>query len=475
MKTKLNNLFFFISIILMPLELISSTINPAIVSYLLSSSQSNKTYILHEDITVTIFWTGEEAGDDNGDIPNLASAWDEMWMLNYGGVDTPDERNEYHPASFTPTENPFYFALPYNDYDEDGEKKTDGNCAISNCKNRWIKIIKDEKIAYAQWEDVGPFLEDDVNYVFGTAEPSNHELAEAGLDVSPAVRDYLTLGNVDTVDWQFINEEDVPEGPWKDIVTTSGINWIDWYKPDVNTSWQWQLQPKDEEDTINTSYDVDIYDIDLFDSNKTLIQSLHNDGRKVICYFSGGSWESWREDADDFPEEVKGKDMDGWEEKWLDISNDALKPIMTARLDLAQEKGCDGVEPDNMDGYTPDNDTGFDLTAEHQLAYNKFIATEARKRGLSVGLKNDLNQVVELEAFFDFSVNEQCHEYDECELLKPFIEADKPVFNAEYKKKYKKNTNGARDEICSRQTSENFQILVLPEYLDDAFTSITCD
>ena len=469
MKTKLSNLFIFILLLFMPIQLISSNISP-IITYLLSDNKANSSYILHENISVTIFWTGEVASEENGNIPNLASAWDDMWMLNYGGVDTPNDRTAYYPTSFTPNENPFYFALPYNDYDENGIKKTDGNCGEAGCKNRWIKITKGENTVYAQWEDVGPFGEDDVNYVFGNASVQNEINNNAGLDVSPAVRDYLNLSDIDTVSWQFVNEDDVADGPWKNIITTSAINWVDWYKPDTNTSWQWQLTG-----TINTSYNVEIYDIDLFDSDESLIQSLQADGKKVICYFSGGSWEDWRSDADDFPEAVKGKKMAGWDELWLDISNDALKPIMIARLDLAKQKGCDGVEPDNMDGYTPDNDTGFDLTAQHQLSYNKFIATEARKRGLSVGLKNDLNQIIELEPFFDFSVNEQCHEYDECELLQPFISANKPVFNAEYKQKYKNNTDGARDEICSRQTSQDFQILILPENLDDTFISISCD
>jgi hypothetical protein len=236
-----------------------------------------------------------------------------------------------------------------------------------------------------------------------------------------------------------------------------------WYKPDTNTSWQWQLTGD-----INTSYDVKVYDIDLFDSNKSLIQSLKDNGKKVICYFSAGSWEDWRSDANDFPSSVKGSKMDGWDgERWLDISNEDLAPIMRARLDLAVEKGCDGVEPDNMDGYT--NNTGFALSSNDQLAYNKFIANEARKRGLSVGLKNDLNQIDELEPYYDFSINEQCHKYFECDNLSPFIDKNKPVFNAEYDQKYVDNNNSERDNLCADAKSLSFQTLVLPRDLDDSF------
>jgi hypothetical protein len=62
---------------------------------------------------------------------------------------------------------------------------------------------------------------DDIHYVFGTARPQNPINNNAGLDVSPAVRDYLQLNGIDTVHWQFVPFEEVPEGPWKAIITTS--------------------------------------------------------------------------------------------------------------------------------------------------------------------------------------------------------------------------------------------------------------
>jgi len=238
------------------------------------------------------------------------------------------------------------------------------------------------------------------------------------------------------------------------------------YKPDVNTSWQWQLQG-----VINTSYDVDMYDIDLFDTTKETIKTLHESGKKVICYFSAGSFESWREDAKSFPDELKGNKMDGWDELWLDISNEKLAPIMKARLDLAKKKGCDGVEPDNVDGYT--NNTGFELSYEDQLAYNKFLANEARKRGLSVGLKNDLEQIKDLEPYFDFALNEQCHKYNECDQLSVFVKNAKPAFNAEYDHKYVDDIN-QRKLLCEDSKRLGLRTLVLPIALDDSFR-YSCD
>jgi chitodextrinase len=217
------------------------------------------------------------------------------------------------------------------------------------------------------------------------------------------------------------------------------------WQPAPGTSWQWQLTG-----TIDTSIDVDMYDIDLFDTPKSTIDTLHGQGRTVVCYFSAGSWENWRPDAAEFPASVKGRN-NGWPgEQWLDISDlDALGPIMQARLDLAADKGCDGVEPDNVDGYT--NNTGFPLTGNDQLAYNRWLADQAHARGLSIGLKNDLDQVRFLEPDFDWALNEQCFEYDECDLLLPFVQAGKAVFGVEY--------TGSTASFCPAANSMNFDWL----------------
>ena len=200
-----------------------------------------------------------------------------------------------------------------------------------------------------------------------------------------------------------------------------------WWRPAQNTTWQWQLSG-----SLNQSVAAQMYDIDLFDRSAGDVASLHAKGRKVICYFSGGSYEGGRPDSSSFPQAVLGSVLDGWpNEKWLDIRRiDLLGPIMKKRLDLCRQKGFDGVEADNVDGYS--NSSGFPLKAADQLAYNRFLATEAHARGLSIGLKNDLGQAAALEPSFDFAVNEQCFQYNECNLLSPFLNAGKAVFNAEY-------------------------------------------
>lgn len=204
--------------------------NPTITSNSAPRIQPS-TDIAHKNIISTVFWVGEVANSSNGHIPNASSYWDELWQKHYGGIDNQSPRNGYLPRGFTPQENPFYFALPYGDIADKGDRKassqlceaftTQTSRLYSPCKNSWIAITKNGKTAYAQWEDVGPYEEDDTAYVFGAAQSRNTLGEKAGLDVSPAVQTYLKLDNTDNVEWRFVKLPEVPAGPWKNIITTS--------------------------------------------------------------------------------------------------------------------------------------------------------------------------------------------------------------------------------------------------------------
>jgi hypothetical protein len=210
----------------------------------------------------------------------------------------------------------------------------------------------------------------------------------------------------------------------------------------------WQIQYSG---AMDYSLHVDMFNLDLFDTDEETIGELKQRGIVVVCYFSAGSHEDWRPDSHEFPVETLGNPMRGWEgETWLDIRKIAsLRPVLEKRLDLAVSKGCDGVDPDNVNGY--ENDTGFALTYEDQLAFNIYLANAAHERGLLIGLKNDLGQIEDLLLHFDWALDEECFSYNECELLLPFIEAGKPVFVVEYETK--------PDEFCEQANRMNFNAL----------------
>jgi hypothetical protein len=177
-------------------------------------------------IVTTVFWIGERPTAKNP-VPNYKSSWDQRWAQNYGGLDHPDpsQRRNYVPARFIPRQNPFYVALPYNDVTR-GTTKPEARKTIpwfkqaferpgkSVLKGRWVAVKRGKRICYAQWEDCGPFRTDHWQYVFGNQRPLPNLNQGAGLDVSPAVRDYLGMGGKDVCDWKFVEARDVPSGPW---------------------------------------------------------------------------------------------------------------------------------------------------------------------------------------------------------------------------------------------------------------------
>lgn len=192
-----------------------------------ASRTSTARYPWKLNIVTTVFWIGEQPTENNP-VPNIRSAWDANWTANYGGFDTPEpsQRKNYVPVSFVPRQNPFYCALPYNDVTH-GQFKPEAALVIpwfrqaytepghSVCKDRWIAIRKGNRTCYAQWEDCGPFRTDHFQYVFQNERPKPNLNRGAGLDVSPAVRDYLGLAPTDVTDWQFVEVRDVPAGPWR--------------------------------------------------------------------------------------------------------------------------------------------------------------------------------------------------------------------------------------------------------------------
>jgi hypothetical protein len=191
-------------------------------------------------VTVTVFWIGEQP-DGRNLVPNCKSSWDMEWMANFGGYDTPDASarlanyatGEFRPKGFIPKLNPFYIALPYNDVLNYATTKPEAARIIpwykerfkkggkSILKGQWLAIRYGNRVCYAQWEDCGPWVTDDADYVFGNARPKNTSNKGAGIDLSPAVRDYLGMSSGARCDWRFVDLNEIPDGPWRKVGTNN--------------------------------------------------------------------------------------------------------------------------------------------------------------------------------------------------------------------------------------------------------------
>lgn len=220
-------------------------------------------------------------------------------------------------------------------------------------------------------------------------------------------------------------------------------------------SWQWQLTGE-----LDLTVDAEVFVLDAFDTTIEEVRLLRERGRRVMCYVRVGVYEPDRPDATRYPLSAIGRpagrpgarsvasranpDTDPGTDsgtdpstdpppggRWLDIRQwSALEPILADRFRLCRGKGFQAVLPDDMDGYA--HPSGFPLTFDDQLTFNRRVAELARRTGLSPGLTNDLAQVLALERDFDFAVNEECFRRRECDRLLPFVTAGKPVFQVEY-------------------------------------------
>ncbi|EHY57744.1 hypothetical protein HRR83_005348 [Exophiala dermatitidis] len=246
------------------------------------------------------------------------------------------------------------------------------------------------------------------------------------------------------------------------------------WQPAVGTTWNIQLlEPLSKASTNG----LQAWDIDLFDNSAAIISGLQKNSSKVICYFSAGSYEPQRPDSGKFTKADRGKGLNGWPgEYWLDVKSQNVRNIMVDRIKLAKSKGCDAVDPDNVDGYS--NDNGLGLTKADAVDFVKFLAEQAHAQNMAIGLKNAGDIIPDVIDLVQFSVNEQCVEYQECSTFEPFIQKGKPVFHIEYPKGDNTNNNkpvpaAKANKICSDGASQKFSTLLKNMDLDAWMQ--TCD
>jgi hypothetical protein len=254
--------------------------------------------------------------------------------------------------------------------------------------------------------------------------------------------------------------------------THAGSCWI----PATNARWQYQLSAaKDKRGnclfTSTGGINVNItgtpftggaavaptvFDIDfqtdgactggtITQENTAAVNAIHAKGAKAICYIDAGGGESFRPDFAAYNAFnnncggcLFGRPIGGFrDEFWLNINNDQgqrtfILNQISARLDRCVANHFDGVEMDVIDAYS--NNTGLTISPDTQLLFNTALANLAHSKGLTVALKNDVEQVPDLAPYFDYAINEQCQQYNECGNYSTyFASANKAVFQVEYK------------------------------------------
>ena len=261
------------------------------------------------------------------------------------------------------------------------------------------------------------------------------------------------------------NSDSPPASPDVPVVNISVPANI--WQPSVGATWDIQLKlPLNT--TSAATYDV--WDFDLFDNTKQTVTEMQGRGTKVVCYFSGGTYEDWRPDAANFSKSDLGSPLPDWPgETWLNVSSPSVRAIMLRRLDLAVSKNCDAVDPDNMDGYQ--NSNGLNLTQQDAIDYVTFLAEAAHSRNLSMGLKNAGSILASVVSVVQFSVNEECAHYNDCNYFAPMIQHGKPVFHIEYPKGSDTNNNvlvstDEKQKACNATGEVDFSTVIKNMNLD---------
>lgn len=234
-----------------------------------------------------------------------------------------------------------------------------------------------------------------------------------------------------------------------------------WWSPNVGASWQIEIKYPLNDTSLNAS----VYDIDLLSNKVATISQLHTQNRKVICYFSAGSYEDFYPDSTQFLPSDYGAPLVNWPgEWWLNTSSSNVRNIMLKRLDLAASMTCDGVDPDNTDAYN--NENGLNLTINDAVSYISFLADAAHARNLSIGLKNSGDLVPFVLDKVQWQVNEQCVENKECNTFRPFITAGKPVFHIEYPSLAPTINATTKAQLCNDSRETGFSTILKKIGLD---------
>jgi len=222
------------------------------------------------------------------------------------------------------------------------------------------------------------------------------------------------------------------------------------YQPTAGQQMQMILSGVVDVSGASITPDLPIYDVDLFETPTSTIDALKKKfNKKVICYFSAGTIEEGRPDAGNFTEADKGAVMPEWpEERWLHVNNERVRKNMAWRIQLAAAKGCDGIDPDNIDAYNNEGTGVEELSVDDAVAYIQYLSSVATPLNLAMGLKNGLEIVDRVVDIVQFAVNEQCHQYDECDGYAGVTKQNKPVFNVEYAAEAKEDSNMTPKDLC---------------------------
>ncbi len=220
------------------------------------------------------------------------------------------------------------------------------------------------------------------------------------------------------------------------------------WTPTPGSSWQAQLSGE-----IDPALDVDFFYLDADNLSDQARAELSSAGKHIACYLSAGSFEPWRDDADQFPESALGNPLEGYpDELWIDIRDDSVRALLTARIDRFADAGCDSVLPANLEAYQADS--GFALTREDERDFALFLSSEIHARAMSAGLSISAELIPEVMAAFDWALVIDCLSSGACTAYQPLRAAGKAVLLIEF------GDESDVDAVCPAAAELGFDALI---------------
>ncbi|MCB9676097.1 MAG: endo alpha-1,4 polygalactosaminidase [Alphaproteobacteria bacterium] len=305
-----------------------------------------------------------------------------------------------------------------------------------------VDLVRAGRLTAAIDEIAGDGVDVDVHLLSGT-DPAADCVARdhIGVDEDLEAGTYWIV--VDT----WTNSRGVPQaGPY---TLTVGFEPDPFWRPSQQASWHWQLAG-----AVAADLPVDVAVLDLYAAEG----AIEAQGAKVVCSFSAGTAEDWRDDTGAFPFDGVGLAAGSWlGVYWLDVRHPGVRSVIAARLDEAAARGCAAVEPRDLDGYA--YDSGFALTADDARDYAWWLSVEAHARGLSIGLRDLTGLAPSLEPGFEFAVSQGCLASGTCGAYDGFTAVGKAVLHAEIRAT-PADAEASLDAICGDPARERFSTIV---------------
>jgi hypothetical protein len=226
------------------------------------------------------------------------------------------------------------------------------------------------------------------------------------------------------------------------------------YVPPADSSWQAQLSG-----TIDPELAVELFYLDADFTERTALEAVRARGAHYVCYLSAGSFEPWREDADEFPAPVLGLALPDYpREQWLDIRDETVRALMLRRVEALALKGCEGVVPASLAVHVAD--TGFELTLDDALEYASWLASRIHVAGMSAALIAPLDLTTTLVGDFDWGLAVDCLDPSGCAAFQPFTEQGKSVLHVEF------GDAETAPALCRAARDAGFEALIKRESFD---------